>query len=154
MARLHFSLRSLLWFVAIAAIGCAAMVNPTEQWLVAVSTCTFGMLAFSVLAAVHGRADDRAFWSGFAIVGWGYLALFGLLWYRDEIAHGWFRGNLGTTRLLFWFSTVRFKNPSLVLCHNANTIGEFLWSLVLGFAGGLTARWLSLGAKQATQAKE
>ena len=75
MHRFRFNLLTLFGFVAIVAVGCAALARPSQLWLVVVSGASLAGLFYAVLAAVYGRNASRAFWVGVAVVGWGYVAL-------------------------------------------------------------------------------
>jgi hypothetical protein len=75
MHRFRFSLLTLFGFVAVVAVACAALVRPSPFWLMVVSSATLALLFYAVLAAVYGRSTKRAFWTGFAVVAWGYVAL-------------------------------------------------------------------------------
>jgi hypothetical protein len=75
MHRFRFSLLAMFGFVAVVAVACAALARPSQLWLVVVSASSLGCLFYAVLAAAYGRNARRAFWLGFAVVGWGYVAL-------------------------------------------------------------------------------
>src|SRR6266404_5284350 len=81
MPRFRFSLLALFGFVTFAAIACAALANPTEAWAIATLTLVLAVLACSMLAAIYGFGQRRAFWLGFSIFGWGHILLFLLLMY-------------------------------------------------------------------------
>lgn len=73
---IRFSIRNLLLATAAIALYCAVFANPENEWLLLFLPATFGMLGFGILAAMYRRDTARAFWNGFEIFGWGYLALF------------------------------------------------------------------------------
>ncbi|HUY93042.1 MAG TPA: hypothetical protein VMV10_30210 [Pirellulales bacterium] len=76
MKGFRFSLWSMFLGVAAVAIVCAALVKPTETWAMAFQATALGVLTFGLLAAlVYERSAARAFWIGFAVVGWGNLGL-------------------------------------------------------------------------------
>jgi hypothetical protein len=75
MHRFRFSLLTLFGFVAVVAIACAALARPSQLWLIVVSSSTLACLFYAILAAAYGRNARRAFWLGFAVVAWGYVAL-------------------------------------------------------------------------------
>ena len=64
MHRLQFSLRSLLGFVAVAAISCEALVRPSFLWASAIWTVAMGLLAVAVIGAVCCREVRQAFCLG------------------------------------------------------------------------------------------
>ena len=47
----QFSLRALLVTAVVVAVGCAALIHPTEVWRQAVVTMTVVILLFSTLAS-------------------------------------------------------------------------------------------------------
>jgi hypothetical protein len=71
--RLNFSLRALLGFVAVAAIGCGGLMYPSRASASLAWTLTLIALFVAVLGAVGRKGSKRAFWLGFAIAGWGYF---------------------------------------------------------------------------------
>lgn len=76
MKGFRFSLWSMFLGVAAVAIVCAALVKPTAAWAIAFQAAALGVLTFGLLAAlVYERGAARAFWIGFAVVGWGNLGL-------------------------------------------------------------------------------
>jgi len=75
MEKLRFSMRGLLIGTAGFAIACGALVS-ASQWIASlIFSATLAVLIVAVLGAVLRRGRPRAFWIGFAIVGWGYLWL-------------------------------------------------------------------------------
>ncbi len=71
----QFSLRGLLLFAAFVAVSCAALMYPSIWWA---SLCLTGAVIVdlvAVLGAVYRRGSARAFWVGFAVMGWAYLLL-------------------------------------------------------------------------------
>ena len=70
----RFSLAGVLGFVAVFAIGLAALVNATTVWAGVAFTLTIGTLLASVLAVIL-RGWRRGGWLGFALFGWGYFLL-------------------------------------------------------------------------------
>ena len=71
----RFSLIALLAAVTLAAVACGALVNPNEWWTIGVMSATIALLAYALLAAIFSAGARRAFWSGAALVGWGYFGL-------------------------------------------------------------------------------
>jgi hypothetical protein len=72
---LKFSLGTLLLVVAVAAVGCAALANPTDLWTEVVIAVTLVFLFASLVAALVGQGRLRVFATGFAAVGWAYFVL-------------------------------------------------------------------------------
>jgi hypothetical protein len=59
---------------------------------------TLAVLSFAILGVVYRREAQRAFWLGFALLGWGYMTLASSFW-RDRNA---VRPHLPTTSVLEW----------------------------------------------------
>jgi hypothetical protein len=71
----RFTIGGILAIVLFAAVGLAGRKEPTELWDGAVFGLTLVMLLASVLQAVHAGGSRRAYWLGFALFGWAYVAL-------------------------------------------------------------------------------
>ena len=76
----QFSIRSLLIGVTIAAVGIAALLNAGPWWEAAMWGGTLLLLALSLLLIVYRRQEGRAYWVGFAVLGWLYLAAIVYSW--------------------------------------------------------------------------
>jgi hypothetical protein len=72
-----FSLKSLLFAVAIVGLGTAGLIHRTQLWASAMIALTLGMLLFAVCRAWYG-AKGSAFWGPFALVGGAYLTIVSL----------------------------------------------------------------------------
>src|SRR5690348_358666 len=75
MSRIRFTIASLLVVVLLVAVGFAALREASDPWDSGVFTLALAILLVSILLAVHRTESRRAFWLGFALFGWGYLAL-------------------------------------------------------------------------------
>ena len=75
MGRLRFSIAGMMVLVLAVSVGFASLRFPSEPLAGAVLLLTLGAFALAVLAAVYRRGERRAFWLGFALLGWGYMAL-------------------------------------------------------------------------------
>lgn len=73
MSRFQFSVRWLLGLVALVAVGCAALFHASPLWTSVVLTVTSALLLTAIVAAACRRGRARAFWLGFAVLGWGYF---------------------------------------------------------------------------------
>jgi len=78
----------LLLVVLVAAIGSAALANPTNAWKAATITLTVAVLVVATLVAIAGRSSSAR---GFAVAGWLYFVLvfgtnFGL---QDDLLTDW-----------------------------------------------------------------
>jgi hypothetical protein len=75
MKRFRFNIASLLGIILVLGIGFAALKVASDLWESGVFTLTLGALPISVLLAYHRLGSRRAFWIGFALFGWVYMAL-------------------------------------------------------------------------------
>jgi hypothetical protein len=75
MRRIRFTIASLLVVVLVLALGFAALRESNEPWESGLFTITLAVLLTSILLAIHRTESRRAFWTGFALFGWTYLAL-------------------------------------------------------------------------------
>jgi hypothetical protein len=74
MSRPRFSIAGLLALVFFVAVAVAAIRAATELWDSVLYTALGALLLTSVLLALHRAEQKRAFWLGFAVFGWAYLA--------------------------------------------------------------------------------
>lgn len=79
-------LSGLASLVLVAAVILASLRSPSPDWSFAVSAATLSALLVAAVAALAARPDERrrAFWIGFAVVGWGYYAAAHGPWIREE----------------------------------------------------------------------
>jgi hypothetical protein len=75
MKRIRFNIASLLIVILIVGVGFAALRESNNLWDSGLFTLTVGVLLISVLLAVHRKEATRAFWLGFVLFGWSYLAV-------------------------------------------------------------------------------
>ncbi len=71
----RISIRTLMAFVLVSAVGLAALRNATELWAQVMLMTSFLAVGVAVLGASLMRGRERAWWLGFAVFGGGYLAL-------------------------------------------------------------------------------
>ncbi len=140
----QFSLRTLLLFVTLFAIGCAALVNASSTWLQVVSTATLAILLISTIMAVFDHGQRRVFAGGFVICGIGYLALVHFVIKNENTG----MGRIGTTTALSYLHlsiSREVPNPPsrtmTVAMHHYYfmQIGQQFWALLIGWLGGLLA---------------
>jgi hypothetical protein len=101
----QFSVRQLLIAVAFVAIGAAALRNANSSWMCAWWGVLPLMLAVAILLAIFRRGQSQAFWVGFALFGWLYLAVVLVAYWPtanaaryDPLAYH----QLATTKLIDW----------------------------------------------------
>ena len=61
--------------VAVIAISLTALRHANPIWLAVIHSSVLLVLFVSLLGALFSADSQRAFWTGFAIFGWGYLML-------------------------------------------------------------------------------
>lgn len=96
----QFSIKALLGTTAFVAIGCAALLNASEWWASVTCTLVLGVLLVAVLRSVFCRGPSRAFWLGFAILGWAYVLL--IFWPMGPDPTFPCQRHLLTTKLANW----------------------------------------------------
>jgi hypothetical protein len=67
----RFSIRSVMSFVIVSALGLAALRNADELWAGMVLLFAMGSVGVAVLGAVFLRGRERAWWAGFAFFAGG-----------------------------------------------------------------------------------
>ncbi len=70
---------------------------PRAPWVRTTFSVTLGALTVALIGVVNRRAERRAFWVGFALCGWAYMAFSSGPWFAIDV-----RPRLVTTRLLQW----------------------------------------------------
>ena len=91
----RFSIRSLMAFIVVAAIGLAALRNASDLWAGMLLLLALAAVAIAMMGAVILRGWERYWWAGFAYFGGGYLAVAVGPWLSDT-----FQPRLGTTQVL------------------------------------------------------
>jgi hypothetical protein len=71
----RFRINTLVVLVLFLGAALAALREATEIWDASVLTFTVGLLLVSILLASYRTGSRRAFWTGFALFGCGYLGL-------------------------------------------------------------------------------
>jgi energy-coupling factor transporter transmembrane protein EcfT len=80
MARWSFGLRQLFLWTAAIALGLVALRSATMNWVAGMFGLALALLVASVLLVVFRRGPQRAYWIGFATVGWLYVLLLATSW--------------------------------------------------------------------------
>lgn len=75
MPKLRYTNNQLLIVMGLLAASCGLLVTASEWSASFVFSVTIATLTVAVLGAICRRGRARAFWLGFAVVGWGYLVL-------------------------------------------------------------------------------
>ena len=75
MRHFRFSIAGLMGAVLVAAVGLAALLSASPIWAGTMLLLTYVVLGLAILCAVLRGHARRAWWLGFCVFGWGYLAL-------------------------------------------------------------------------------
>jgi hypothetical protein len=75
MRRFRLHLGTLMIILLFLGVGFAALRESNEIWDRSIFSIMLGVLLISILLAIHRTERRRAFWLGFAVFGWIYLAL-------------------------------------------------------------------------------
>jgi hypothetical protein len=144
MNRFRFSLKWLLAAIAFIALGCAALANASAFWEMVIVSLGWCLILTAVLAGIFRRGSSQAFAIGFVVVLVAYLLIDARFEYRD-------RGNrIATTAVLRHLHSAVIREvpyepqPTIMVIRPQwgyfRPIGQWLWSIVFGFVGGLLAR--------------
>jgi hypothetical protein len=160
MPRFRFSLLALFGFVTFAAVGCAALTSGSEGWCVCIVTSVFAFLGFAALVAIYGQLNRRAFWVGFAVIGWLYMGVFAINWpsgtesqegvgsLGSHFLPGWALNHLlANTPTLdgdTWGVGVAWGTDGQLRAGRRYISGQCISALVSAIIGGLVARHLYL----------
>jgi hypothetical protein len=71
----RITIAELMLVVLVIGIGLAALRNPSPAWAGAMLSITIFLMICSLLGIGLGRGLRRAYWLGFAVLGWSYLLL-------------------------------------------------------------------------------
>ena len=121
----------------IVALGLAALRSASEMWAGVTFLATCECLGLAAVGVICRGGDERAWWLGFAVFGWGYLAIFYFSRY-DSL-------KLPTSMVL---EVIRAKldgqeQVGLFLAQSLDPsfamIGHCLWALLAAVLGGVLA---------------
>jgi hypothetical protein len=146
----RFPIAALMAAILVVALALAALRNISEAWAGATFLVTCAVLTLAIVGIVCRGAAARAWWLGFALFGWGYLALTSWSSFElptmtvlDAIAarlgstiefHGGMGGMGGGMVGSGFFGG--FGGPPI---QPARQIGHCLWALLAALSGGLIA---------------
>jgi hypothetical protein len=91
----RFSIRDLMGFIVVSAIGLAALRNANELWAGGLLLLVLAAVGVAVMGAVILRGKERYWWAGFAFFAACYLVLAIGPWLNS-----WYASRIGTTHLL------------------------------------------------------
>jgi hypothetical protein len=141
MRAVRFSIGGLMGAVVVAALGLTALRADSAIWAGVTLLWTSGVLCLAIVGVVCRRGAERAWWLGFALFGWGYLA-----------AAFWSERNFFEelpTAILVQAVSARI-DPALgqsagapggrALGLSVERVAHYLWALVAAILGGTLGR--------------
>jgi len=130
---LRFSLRSLLGATTFVSIALASLLQPWRSWGSAtVLTGLVLVLLLTIPAAIYARGRVRAFYVGFATVGWGYFFLTYAPWFEATVGHLLLADRIAES---VCFAVTGSLGESLYFLSVTHALSIF----ALAYLGGLTA---------------
>jgi hypothetical protein len=142
----RFTLKQLFLWTAFIALGCVALRNASATWVSTMFGLTLLLLGASLLLALFRDGQTRAYWIGFATLGWLYVFV---------LLYGW---NLDSNTATFGNNPLRPSELATTrLTHKAY---EWLYPLVpmvisqpgAGMMGGPAGMGMPMGAMMGTGA--
>jgi hypothetical protein len=149
MKRLRTSIFGMALVVALFAMAFAALRSASDLWFSAVYTFTVVLLLLTVIVARFRRGDEKAFWFGFAVFGWGFFLLGFGLWINplanfefEEGEPSRLNPNLLTSKAIFLLVTHLRKHADELediekITWNTIGIAHLLITMVLAICGGM-----------------
>ena len=133
-----FSLREMLICVAMLAIACATLVaQPSDLFSSSVLAIVTVLMLGAVVGAICATGERRAYYSGTAVFGWGYLLFAHNLLFEHDGVFGLEHEGL-MAGALSWLSVriqgIRFHQP----------IWHAYAALLFAMMGGALGRYLHL----------
>ena len=140
MRWLQFTISTLLLAMAWVGLVCMAVRYSTEFWTALLFIATLMMALTSALACIYSTGARRAFAVGFLIFSVGWVLCITLLPRSLVLPFWWDRQ---ASPLMSWLSSqVRTASPGSHI-ENFQATCHLVLATVLGFSGGLIARFLS-----------
>ncbi len=149
MKSLQMSILALVLIVVVCAMAFTALKTASDLWYGALYTFTAVLLLAALVAARFRRGNEKAFWFGFAVFGWGFFILGLGTWpiLTEEEPSGMgivLNQNLLTSRvILFMVPYLRNKSIDLSaidkITTNTTGIAHLLVTLAIAICGGLIA---------------
>jgi hypothetical protein len=73
MRKFQTSIAGLMVFTVLIGVGAASLLNASRLWAGVIPMLTWLMLLTAILGVTFRTGEDRAFWAGFLVFGWGYV---------------------------------------------------------------------------------
>jgi hypothetical protein len=121
----RFSLRTLMAFILVAAVGLAALRNANDRWAGVMLLTALASVGVSFIGAALMRGREQAWWLGFAVFGGGYLAVCLGPWVGDA-----FRQQLSTTHWIGELRNLMFDSSTKYLLAEKEEIRDELAKLL------------------------
>ncbi len=138
MSRPRFNVATILLVLPVIALGCMAVLHPSDIWASGLFTLTLGLLATATLCALLGPPRHRAAWIGCSVFGWSYL-VFTFLYVDYRISPRPVRSPQLLTDMLVGFLVPENTHQGIYLKGIAHSIATVLSGLIGAWAGGLIA---------------
>ena len=113
------SIRSLMSFVIVSAVGLAALKNAGDLWAGMMLLAALAALGAASLGATILRGKERCWWMGFAVYSGGYLVLAFGPWFSENL-----RSHLATTHLLTYAQQNLHPRTHLLKADLASALAE------------------------------
>ena len=110
----RFSIAELLGAVGLSGLGLACLLHASSPWAATMFSITLGLLTMALIGVIYRMGERRAFWVGFAICGWLYMALTTNPWLG-----AWIGPNLVTSKLLYWAYPRLIPDERQLLVYNS-----------------------------------
>lgn len=81
----RFSIAEVLALIAILAVALAALRSPSYLWANVTFSLALVALVVALVNVVYGRGAGRAYWVGFSLSGWIYLAICSVPGLREAV---------------------------------------------------------------------
>jgi hypothetical protein len=157
MVRFRFSIAQLSAVVLVAGFIFAAAHSPTEPWANGAFSLALLVLGLALLGALFRRGPGRAYWRGFALLGWGYMMVAFGPWCDSHIAPllitktigEWLHGSFRTTLVGQGIEPFERRIPDSDLSmFGYQQIGHALSAMLAGLLGGAVARRFAAGVER------